>query len=624
MAILLAVEQWRQYLQHAEFVIHTDHCSLAHLEDQRLHTTWQQKVFTKLLGLQFVIKYKKGADNRAADALSRRPAPEASLCAISQLQPAWLSEVAALYESDEFASSLLARLALQPTAEDHFTLRDGIIRYKNRIWLPANAALLPKILNSLHASPVGGHSGFSMTLRRVKSLFYWKNMKASIRQYVQECLICQRAKPDRARYPGLLAPLPVPSQFWQMVSLDFVDGLPRSGGVNSVLVVVDKLSRYAHFIGLSHPYTVSTVVAAYMDNVHKLHGMPDSIVSDRDSIFTSRFWREMAAVTGIKLRMSSSHHPQTDGTTERVNQCLEAYLRCFTHACPVKWAQWLSLAEFWYNTSAHLALDGKSPFQVLYGHSPRHFGLSTDDTCAVPDVEAWLQQRDLMLRVLQQHLERVRARMKAQADKKRSDRVFQVGDSVFMKLQPYIQSSVAPRAHHKLLFKYYGPYKILERIGASAYRLQLPEHSRIHPVLHVSQLKRALGPHCQVQPDLPPPDAQYAVPLRVLQRRFRRQGVASIPQALIQWSDQPESLATWEDLEELQQRFPHAPAWGQAAFQGRGIVSSPTANENRWATEDQAVTEEEGRRVPRARKAATRYASEEWVTAPTKPRPCPT
>jgi transposase InsO family protein len=175
-----------------------------------------------------------------------------------------------------------------------------------------------------------------------------------------------------------------------MVSLDFVDGLPRSGRVNSVLVVVDKLSRYAHFIGLSHPYTVSTVVAAYMDNVHKLHGMPDSIVSDRDSIFTSKFWREMAAVTRIKLRMSSSHHPQTDGTTERVNQCLEAYLRCFTHACPVKWAQWLSLVEFWYNTSAHSALDGKSPFQVLYGHSPRHFGLSTDDTCVVPDVEAWL------------------------------------------------------------------------------------------------------------------------------------------------------------------------------------------------------------------------------------------
>jgi hypothetical protein len=314
----------------------------------------------------------------------------------------------------------------------------------------------------------------------------------------------------------LLATLPVPDQFWQMVSMDFIDGLPRSGRFNSVLVVVEKLSRYTHFVGLAHPYTVSKVASAYMDNVHKLHGMPESIVFDRDSIFTSRFWREMAALTGTKLRMSSSHHPQTDGTTEHVNQCLEAYLCCFTHACPVKWAQWLSLVEFWYNASPHSALDGKSPFEVLYGHSPRHFGISVADACAVPDLDVWLNDRDLTLRLLQQHLERVRARMKARADKRRPDRVFQVGDSIFMKLQPYIQSSVAPRAHHKLLFKYYGPFLVLERIRDSAYRLQLPEKSRIHPVLHVSQLKKALGPNCQVQAELPPPDTQFAIPIHVL------------------------------------------------------------------------------------------------------------
>lgn len=208
----------------------------------------------------------------------------------------------------------------------------------------------------------------------------------------------------------------------------------------------------------------------------------------------------MAALTGTKLRMSSSHHPQSDGTTEWVNQCLEAYLRCFTHACPVKWAQWLSLAEYWYNTAGHSALGGKSPFEVLYGHSPRHFGLTSADACTVSDLQSWLQYRSLMLRLLQQHLERVRAKMKHQADKNRLDRSFQLGDMVFMKLQPYIQSSVAPRAHHKLLFKFYGPYKILEKVGASAYRLELPPNSKIHPVFHVSQLKQALGADCQVQP----------------------------------------------------------------------------------------------------------------------------
>ena len=121
--------------------------------------------------------------------------------------------------------------------------------------------------------------------------------------------------------------------------MDFVEGLPKSGRFNCVLVVVDKLSRYAHFIGLDLPFTVSTVASAFMDNLHKLHSMPVSIISDR-------VWKEMAARTGTKLRKSSSYHPQTDGTTERVNQCLEAFLRCFTHVCPTKWAQWLSLAEY--------------------------------------------------------------------------------------------------------------------------------------------------------------------------------------------------------------------------------------------------------------------------------------
>ena len=123
-------------------------------------------------------------------------------------------------------------------------------------------------------------------------------MRAQVRQFVQECVVCQRVKPDIVRYPGLLEPLPVPKQFWQMLTMDFVEGLPRSGRYNCILVVVDKLSRYAHFLGLQHPFTVSSVISVFMDNIHKLHGMPESIVTDRDRIFTSRFWREMAALTG--------------------------------------------------------------------------------------------------------------------------------------------------------------------------------------------------------------------------------------------------------------------------------------------------------------------------------------
>jgi len=159
-------------------------------------------------------------------------------------------------------------------------------------------------------------------------------MKSSVQAFVRACTVCQQAKPDRARYPGLLQPLPVPAGAWDMVSLDFVEGLPRSGFANCILVVVDKFSKFAHFIPMKHPFTALTVAKVYMDNVYKLHGMPSSLISDRDRIFTSTLWRELFNLAGVQLRMSSAYHPQTDGQTERVNQCMETYLRCFVHACP--------------------------------------------------------------------------------------------------------------------------------------------------------------------------------------------------------------------------------------------------------------------------------------------------
>lgn len=171
-------------------------------------------------------------------------------------------------------------------------------------------------------------------------------MKLAVKEYVRSCSICQQAKPDRSRYLGLLQPLPVPSLAWEMVSLDFVEGLPRSGWADCILVVVDKYSKYAHFIPLRHPFTALSVAKAYMAQVYKLHGMPSSLISDRDRVFTSNFWKELFGLAGVQLCMSSAYHPQTDGQTERVNECMETYLRCFVHTCPNKWSSWLPLAEF--------------------------------------------------------------------------------------------------------------------------------------------------------------------------------------------------------------------------------------------------------------------------------------
>jgi hypothetical protein len=210
MAILIAVEQWRSYLQLGKFFIFTDQKSLTHLTDQRLHTVWQQKVFTKLLGLQYSIVYKPGADNRVADALSRRGQPE-ELSAVSAPVPSWLHDIKVSYESDTRAKELLTKLAVSQHAEPHFSLQQGLLRYKGRIWIGDAATLQHKIIEAFHSSAVGGHSGFPVTYRRIKQLFAWTGLKSAVHQYVSACPTCQQAKPDRQRYPGLLQPLPVPT-----------------------------------------------------------------------------------------------------------------------------------------------------------------------------------------------------------------------------------------------------------------------------------------------------------------------------------------------------------------------------------------------------------------------------
>lgn len=234
--------------------------------------------------------------------------------------------------------------------------------------------------------------------------------------------------------------------------MDFIEGLPLSGGSNSILVVVDRLTKYSHFIPLKHPFTAQIVAKAVLDNVVKLYGMPQSIVSDRDKIFTRSFWKELFALVDTKLLMSSAYHPQTDGQTERVNQCLEMYLRCMVQDSPTKWKTWLPLAELWYNSNFHTTL-GCSPFKALYGYDANMGILLPVPEQSTSSAASALQERDTQLSFLKQRLADAQNRMKVQADKNRTDRQFQVGEQVLLKLQPYTQQSVASRPYPKLAFK---------------------------------------------------------------------------------------------------------------------------------------------------------------------------
>lgn len=280
LAVLVAVEQWRAYLQHGEFIIFTDQRSLVYITDQRLHTPWQLKLYTKLIGLQYKIVYKLGASNLAADALSRHPAPPVKLNALSSSTPTWLTDVVAGYDKDPAALKLISELLLARDSHPPYTLIDGVLHLRDRIWIGNNKDIQLRLISAMHTTAIGGHSGFPVTFSRLKKLFAWRGMKTDVKNFVAACTVCIQAKPDRARYPGLLAPLPVPTESWQVLSMDFIEGLPRSGHANCLLVVVDRFSKFAHFIPLSHPFTAQQVAQAFLDNIYRLHGLPTHIISD--------------------------------------------------------------------------------------------------------------------------------------------------------------------------------------------------------------------------------------------------------------------------------------------------------------------------------------------------------
>lgn len=566
LALIMAVEKWRAYLQRQEFIIRTDHKSLSYLTEQNLQSDLQRKAMTRMMGLQFKVVYKKGKENIAADALSR-VGHLMALQAVSEATPLWIQEVLNSYYTDPEAQSLLQSLAIKSPDERGFYLEQGVIKKDNHIWVANNSALRTKVILALHSSPIGGHSGIHSTYHKVKHLFHWKGLKQQVEDFVKQCVVCQQAKHEHCHPPGLLQPLPIPEGAWQDISLDFIEGLPISEGSNIILVIVDRFTKYAHYLPLKHPFTAHQVAKLLLDSVVKLHGIPHTMVSDRDRIFLSHIWQELFTALGTKLLHSTAYHPQTDGQTERVNQCLEMYLRCAVQQSPSKWKKWLPMAELWYNSSFHTTL-GCSPFKALYGYEPS-LGLVPPPSELPPTdpiVTEMLQDRAEHITMLKEKLAVAQNRMKLQADKNRVDRHFAVGDQILLKLQPYTQSSVVNRPFPKFAYKFFGPYTILERIGTAAYKIDLPADSKVHNVFHVSQLKPYTPDHTPVFSDinkLVDLSAHSPQPELILDRRLVKKGNTAIPQALVKWTGFPSDAATWEDFYVLQKRFPVVGTWGQ-------------------------------------------------------------
>ena len=250
-----------------------------------------------------------------------------------------------------------------------YSLHDGLLFFKHRYYISPNSSLKALLLHEFHATPFASHGGVKRTLVRLATLFYWPRMRADVEQYVSACLVCQQTKYSTQAPAGLLQPLPVPSLVWDEVTMDFITNLPPSRNFTIIMVVVDRLTKSAHFEALPTQFTAAKSAEVFVTIVVKIHGFPSSIISDRDLVFMSKFWQTLFQLSGTSLRHSTAYHPQTDVQSEVVNRGLEQYLRAFTNKKPHSWISFLGWAEFCYNSSYHSGLK-MTPFKALFGRPP--------------------------------------------------------------------------------------------------------------------------------------------------------------------------------------------------------------------------------------------------------------
>ncbi|KAL0545247.1 hypothetical protein IC582_020397 [Cucumis melo] len=266
MAVVLSVQKWRHYLLGRRFTIVSDQKALKFLLEQREVQPQFQKWLTKLLGYDFEIIYQPGLQNKAADALSRMEHP-LELNTMSTSGIVDMEIVTKEVEKDEELQLIAQQLQADPPPEGKYSLLNGKLLYKGRVVLSKSPSLIPSLLHTFHDSIFGGHSGFLRTYKRMSGELFWKGMKTDVKNYVEQCEICQRNKYEATKPAGVLQPLPIPDRILEDWTMDFIEGLPKAGGMNVIMVVVDRLSKYAYFITLKHPFSAKQVAAEFIDKI---------------------------------------------------------------------------------------------------------------------------------------------------------------------------------------------------------------------------------------------------------------------------------------------------------------------------------------------------------------------
>ncbi|KAK5811485.1 hypothetical protein PVK06_026822 [Gossypium arboreum] len=572
-AIVFALKIWRHYLFGEKCHVFSDHKSLKYLMTQRDLNLRQRRWLELLKDYELVIDYHPGKANVVADALSRKSLfalramnvhlsilPDNVLVAELKAKPLLIHQIREAQKVDDELVAKRAECVLNMESEFQID-DDDCLRFRSRLCVPRNSELISMILNEAHCSRISIHPGSTKMYNDLRRQFWWHGMKRDIFDFVSKCLICQQVKAKHQVPTGLLQPIMIPEWKWVRVTMDFVSGLPVSASKKDVIwVVVDRLTKSAHFIPVRTDFSLDKLAELYISQIVRLHGVPISIVSNRDPRFTSRFWKKLQEALGTKLHFSTAFHPQTDGQSEGIIQILEDMLRCCILEFSGSWERYLPLIEFAYNNSFQSSIK-MAPYDALYGRKCRTPLFWTElGESKIFGVDL-IKDAEQKVRIICESLKAASDRQKSYADLKRRDIEYQVGDKVFLKVSPWKKILRFGRKG-KLSPRFIEPYEISERVGPVAYRLLLPpELERIHNLFHVSMLRRyrsdplhVINPsEVEIQADM----SYEEEPIRILAREVKELRNKRVPLVKVLWLKHGIEEATWEPENSMKERYPN-------------------------------------------------------------------
>jgi hypothetical protein len=453
----------------------------------------------------------------------------------------------------------------------------GLLRKDDKVYVPTGSALREEILSRCHDDPLGGHFGVEKTTELIGRQFFWPGMREEVDTYVDTCAVCQRNKVKRHRPYGVLNSLPVPSKPWEEISMDFITDLPpcnlKGCTYDAILVVVDRFTKLVRYLPSRKDWTAEELAEVFLAEVVCRFGTPAGIVSDRGPVFTSKFWSALCYHLKIRRKLSTAFHPQTDGQTERQNQVLEHYLRCYSNYLQDDWAPKLPHAEFAYNTAKHSS-TGMSPFRALYGYEPQLESNAADD---VPggEVPTGAQRAEEVIQLRKRLTENLHKALDSQAkgyNKRHTPMKFAKETWVLLSTK----NLKLARPNRKLSERFIGPFQIVDVIGTQAYKLELPPQVRVHPVFHVSllepyQAREGEDPSAHGPPEVMP-DGTLEYELEAIVNDKTERGTQRFRCRWKSWGPEHDTWQTAEDLEnsqELLQEYLKAKAGKRAPPQKR-------------------------------------------------------